>query len=635
MQRRGWTPRTVFRGGAVVRSLGCHSMAWLVPALIAAVAAGQLTIEEEFSFTGTVDAVAAGRLTVRDAQGQRREVRVQERNEKGVALRDGRLLAFPAEIRVTGGVDVGRLKPGQVVRFSALLNGRGSSTGEVAEVTLVDGQVEPGVVMREEPAKPTEHAPCEVTGAVKRADSRSLVVELPQAKAFSRKTVLAFKLAQAAKGLLESGDLRRIEPGARIVRLDAVRLDTGDVVARAVVAENPAAAAVRERGDDALANKYRGLSDVPKKEPRLIRSAHFAFLSDVSDREARIILDKLERMAGLLQNYFRRPAAGVVEGFVVRDLEAWRQHRFEEPFGREKITRGEGVCFNATLGDERRAVLYSCADHGVIQHECMHGICHMTFGSTGPTWLAEGVAELGNYWNADDPAVDIEPVVMAYLQNAEPKRRLLEIAVPGRTEAGGWQDYAWRWALCYLLANNPNYAERFKPLAISLMEGRDGVSFESVYGPQAREISFEYDQFLRTVGNGYRADLTAWPWQAKFSRLAAGGSLKTTVKAAAGWQASRLRVEQGVTYELETQGTWRTSKAGEALAAAGDQEGHGRLVAAVFHEFELGPEIPLADSGSFSAPADGDLFLRCADDWTQLADNDGEITVTFRRAAAP
>ena len=126
--------------------------------------------------------------------------------------------------------------------------------------------------------------------------------------------------------------------------------------------------------------------------------AHFAFLTDVSDREAKIILDELERMAGLLEKYFGRGPAGVVEGFVVRDLAAFPPGTLAEPMGVAKIREGAGVCFNVRLGNQRKATLYSSADHGVIQHECTHGFCHMTFGSTGPTWLAEGVAEMGNYW---------------------------------------------------------------------------------------------------------------------------------------------------------------------------------------------------------------------------------------------
>jgi hypothetical protein len=108
------------------------------------------------------------------------------------------------------------------------------------------------------------------------------------------------------------------------------------------------------------------------------------------------------------------------------------------------------------------------------------------------------------------------------------------------------------------------------------------------------------------------------------------------VKAAAGWQASGVTVGQGSAYTLQAEGTWRTAAAGADCSAAGDDTGHGRLQAAVLSEsadgFALSDAIPLGTQCTFTAPTDGRLMLRCADDWTQLADNDGEIEVTIRRA---
>ena len=606
--------------------------------LVATVTHAQLTIVEQLELTGTVEAAVGGRLTIRDAAGMTHEVRVQGLGEQGVPLADGRLLAFPADVRITGGFDIAQLKPGQIVRFACRLNAAGKPEGELTSVTLVDAATATiGVAMPEEPAKPGDYADCSITAPVKLAAKGRLAVELPKDKAYRRKTVLAFKVSANVEARLDSGDLRRIEPGATVTRLEAARLDSGDVVAKTLVVETAAAAAVKERGDEKLANKYRSLSDEPRKEPRLIRSAHFAFLSDVSDREARIILDKLERMAGLLERYFGRSPAGPIEGFIVRDLAVFPPGTLVEPGGVAKIREGAGVCFNARLGNQRKATLYSCADHGVIQHECTHGFCHMAFGSTGPTWLAEGVAELGNYWKDGESAVEIDPGVMGYLQQAEPKRSLLEIATPGPEPSGTWQDYAWRWALCHMLANNPNYADRFKPLAIALMEERPGVSFESVYGPVAKEVAFEYDQFLRTVGNGYRADLVAWPWKARFRTLAGTASQTATVKADAGWQASGILVDRGTGYSVAASGDWKTAAAGTSCTAAGDGSGRGRLEGAVLIErddgFTLSAAIPLGADDMFTAPADGRLYLRCNDAWTELADNSGEIEVVLRRAA--
>jgi hypothetical protein len=604
-------------------------------AIVAACAAGtaraQLTITERLALTGTVESVAGGRVTVRDESGARHDVRVQRPGEPGVALADGRLLAFPAEIEIGGGLDISKLKPGQVVRLRARVSGKGVAEGEVVSLAVVDADAATvGIAWEGDAPGPRDTADGEVTGPVSRVLKGRIAVELPAGKPFAKRTVVSFKLAADATASLVSRDLRRIDPGAKVVRLDAARLDSGDLVAKTLVVENQGTM-VADKGDDALENRHRALSDEPPPSPRLVRSAHFAFMTDVSDREWAVIRDKLERMVGLLERYFGRRAGGVVEGFIVRDLAGWQAGTLEDPFGVEKIRRGEGVCFNSSLGDKRRAVLYSCADHGVIQHECVHGFCHLTFGSTGPTWLSEGVAELGNYWRDGDTAVDVPGPVMGYLQNAMPKRRLAEIAVTGRETAGSWQDYAWRWALCHLLAYNPNYADRFKPLAVALMEERPGASFDAVYGPVADEVAFEYAQFLDTVGNGYRADLVAWPWKAKFRPLAAGATARAEVKAAAGWQAGGVTLEKGVTYRIEAEGTWRTARAGEAVGPDGHPDGRGRLVGVVFHDFALEPPMPLGGRCEFTAPADGRLFLRCDDDWTQLADNDGELAVTIRR----
>ena len=505
-------------------------------------ALAQLTITERLSLTGTVEAVAGGRLTIRDDEGGRHEVRVQKADEQSVPLADGRLLAFPADVRISGPVDPAKLKPGQVVRFRCRLSVRAATDGEVSEITVIDADdATIGVAWSHGPPEAKTAADCVVTAAVLRASKGRLAVELPPDTPFKKKTVIACKLTGNATAVIESRDLRRIEPGATVVRLEGVRLDTGDEVAKTLVAENPAATTIAARGDDALENKYRSLSAEPPIVPRLVRSPHFAFLTDVSDREWAVIRDKLERMVGLLERFFGRKSTGVVEGFIVRDLAAWPRGMLREPMGVEKIRRREGVCFTTSLGPNRRAELYSCTDHGVIQHECVHGFCHLTFGSTGPTWLAEGVAELGNYWRDGDPAVEIDPVVM-----------------------------------------------------------------------------------------GYRADRAAWPWKARFRPLAAGARSTATVQAARGWQASGVTVEKDLAYAIAAPGTWRTTTAGEPCDADGDA-GRGRLVAAVFHNFTLTAELPLGAAATFVAPTAGQLFLRCADDWTQLADNEGELTVTISR----
>jgi hypothetical protein len=603
---------------------------------LALTAAAQVVATGEVTLSGTVETVTADGLTLRDSEGTRHQVRVQGKQQRGIALADGTLLAAPVEATVRAEFPAAGLKAGQVVRLRSRLDRAGKAEGDLAEVSVLDGDgAELGVkTPAGEPlaADAKQAADVEITATVKAASARRLVVELPRDKGFNRKTVLAFPLTAAAVARLESDDPARIEPGASVENLTAIRLRSGELVARSLGVKNAAADTVADKGDDALERKFQKLSDVPPAAPRLVRSPHFAFVTDISDREWGVISFKLERMVAALEKFLGRKLTGLVEGFVAKDLGKFPPGLIDDDYGIEKIRRGEGVCVNSRLGPQRHARLYSCGDHGVIQHECVHGICHLAFGSTGPTWLAEGLAELGNYWKDGDQAIDVPASVIAVLQNAQPKRKLLEIAVPGRTEAGTWQDYAWRWALCHMLANNPNYSNRFVPLAADLMEGREGVSFESVYGPVAREVSFEYDQFLATLGNGYRSDLTAWPWKAKFQRLAESRAVTVKVKAKGGWQPARVLVESGDRLAIEAEGTWRIAAAGQQRDADGEADGRGRLVAAVFSDYALTPEIPLGMKATIEPPAAGQLFLRCADAWTELADNDGEVAVTIRRA---
>ena len=597
----------------------------------------QVVATGEVSLTGIIETVTSEGLTIRDPAGDRHQVRVQGKKERGVALADGTLLSSPADVTVRTVFPVAGLKPGQVVRFRCRIDRVGKADAAVAELTVLEGNDFPlGAEDREgSPAPATgKQQPLEreFTATVKTASPKRLVVELPRDKAFNGKTILAFPLTADAAARLESDDPARIEPGAKLVELTAIQLQSGDLVARSLEVENTTTTQIADKGDEALERRFQKLSNEPPAAPRLVRSPHFAFVTDVSDREWAVMSFKLERMVGALEKFLGRRMPGLVEGFVASDLAKFPPGLIDDEFGVEKIRRKEGVCVNSRLGPQRHARLYSCADHGVIQHECVHGICHLTFGSTGPTWLAEGLAELGQYWKDGDQSLDLPAPVIAYLQNESPKRQLLEIAVPGRAEAGTWQDYAWRWALCHLLANNPNYSNRFVPLAVALMEERDGASFESGYGPVAREVSFEYDQFLATLGNGYRSDLTAWHWKAKFQRLPDSAQKAVKIKAQAGWQPAGILVDKGVAYEIEAEGTWRIAAAGQPLDADGEGDGRGRLIATVFLDYSLTPEILLGRKASLNPPVAGQLFLRCADAWTEIADNDGEIAVTIRRA---
>jgi hypothetical protein len=351
--------------------------------------------------------------------------------------------------------------------------------------------------------------------------------------------------------------------------------------------------------------------------------------TDISDRQAAILLEKLERMILLVSKYFARPSRGAIRCFVVRDVKQWPVDQLD-PSGVVKIAAGEGVTISRALGRQRSSIVYSCDNHQVVQHEAVHAYCFQSFGSTGPTWYAEGLAELGSYWREGERQVNIDTPVIDYLTRAEPKK-LLDIVKAGQITGDSWQAYAWRWALCHLLASNPNYEKRFKILGMAMMSG-ERATFESTFGDIAKEISFEYDQFVKNMDNGYRADLCAWQWKPA-KPLPKKRKLKRTVKAAAGWQATQIKVQQGVTYDFATKGEWQTNPAEEKVSANGDKSGTGKLIGTVLTDnYMLTEVIPMGTRGKFTASQNGQLYVRCQDAWSQIDDNSGDLDVYIRVA---
>lgn len=594
---------------------------------------GQIFRENQITLKGTLEAVYPGEVVVKDESGESRTFLIQESEAGGVPLTGReRGLRFPAKVSVTGEMKLADLQPGTEIRFDARLTRRGISKDTIETVWLAsEKDLAQGITVKEGSETPSGSSLCEVVGSIDRIRNGRMTIKTAKSK-FTSRTTFSFAVADDAVARMKGNDHHLAGPGAKVTRLVAWSFSTGDVIIEKMDLEVDGESMSQPKVDQKLLAKYRHLSDEPKK-PRQVRSARFILQTDVSDRQAQIILAKLERMVPLLERYFGVRMNGIVTGFVVRDMSQWSPEAFPDQNGRIMILNRGGLCVSKSLGQRRQSMIYCTDDHGTVQHEATHAFCNQALGSAGPTWLAEGVAELGQYWKDSQRGVDIDPHVVRYLQRTVPKRKLLEIAIPGRqpAEQANWKDYAWRWALCHLLSNNPNYANRFKPLAIALMSERPGVSFASVYGPVAKEISFEYDFFIKHFDNGYRADLCAWQWKKKARPLRDTGYAKATVLARYGWQATSVQVTAGESYDVAGQGKWKISAEGTEYDANGDLKGRGRLEGAIFHDYQLDKPISLGTRASFTASSDGVLYLRCHDDWGKIADNEGELSVAIRR----
>jgi hypothetical protein len=381
--------------------------------------------------------------------------------------------------------------------------------------------------------------------------------------------------------------------------------------------------------------------EVAAAGPRDYTSKNFLLHTDLSPDESKELLGRLETMLALVSRYWGKPNTQTIEIYVVKRFDDWPAAAFPAP-ARDSLSSGGGITMSQTLAAVNsftgkkaahlgtKSVVYAVADRGTPQHESVHAYCAQMFGTNGPVWFSEGIAELGNYWRDKDLSVQIHPEVLKYLQSSDPEP-LASIVDPRQRTGDSWQNYAWRWALCHLLAFNPNYKDRFRPLGLALLTEQN-TSFQDVYGPVAPEISFEYLFFLKHIDQGFRVDLCSWDWKTKAVGVRGNAIVQSKIEAARGWQPSRLLVKEGQSYEITAMGEWSLAKDGPKLTAAGADKGRGTLVGVLFHDYELSEPFDLGNTTRWTAPQDGTLFLRCQDDWNSIADNAGSLTVKIKAA---
>ena len=589
--------------------------------------------------SGTVTEIKPGSISIKSTSGETTAYAIQDKNERGVVI-SGRPTNIRGSISAVGKISIKLVERGMLVKVKCKLNGSGKIESDIDSVQLVTDEKADSlkVEVAAIPDKKSQFADATVVGRVLSFKRDRLQLEVPKTDWY-KKAQLSLKMTEQATLDINDDSLARVVPGDEVQ--EAIVYDfKGEKLVRGIKIKltGPRDALTTDFADQ-LQNQFGHLSDEPG-EPRLKRSAHFTLHTDISDRQAQVLLAKLETMYELVSGYYQARPRNSIECYVVSDLKKWPAEQFDEE-QREKILGQAGVTMssapmanNGRIRGPTKSVVYSCDDHGVAQHEAVHAFCGQTFGSPGPTWYAEGMAEMGQYWKKGNMAVDINPRVANYLATAKPQK-LKEIVRLDQTTGDSWQNYSWRWVLCHLLASNPNYSKRFKQLGINLMkQGRDPAkrvdSFDNAFGPIADEISFEYDQFVENFGNGYRADLCVWDWKTKAKKLSGSRKVKTKVNAQAGWQATKAFLVGGTTYSYEASGNWQFEPTGE-VDADGSAGGQGRLVGVIFEDFKLGEPFELGVKGEFNAYSDGQLYVRCQDDWTSLGDNSGAIELKLSK----
>jgi hypothetical protein len=365
------------------------------------------------------------------------------------------------------------------------------------------------------------------------------------------------------------------------------------------------------------------------RRPQDYRSRNFLIHTDLAKDDAEALLQKMEMMLKIISRYWGAPNRKTIECYVVDDLDYWPAGSLS-PGVRDTVRQGGiTIAQGSRRGNQfnLNAIVYASSSYGTPQHEAVHAYCYQTFGVTGPTWYAEGMAELGNYWVEDDTTVTAPDYVIQYLKRS-PRKSLEEITDSRQRTGDGWQNYTWRWALCHFLVNNSNYYDRFRPMGVGFLTGRSST-FDRTFASKMKELEFEFEFFVDHLQRGFDVGRCVWNWKARYREQKGTRPVVSRIRADQGWQPSGLKVVKGQEYRFSATGMWRTSGDPEGVSADGGPGGTGKLVGVLFNDYQLGTPFEIGADGAVTAPDDGQLLLRCRDEWDQLSDNKGTISVEW------
>ncbi len=396
---------------------------------------------------------------------------------------------------------------------------------------------------------------------------------------------------------------------------------------------------------------------------REYRSSRLHVRTDLSATDAEALYERLEETLQFAARYWGRPQRGQIDCYVVHDLAAWSDAQLPHRLSRVIIDGVGGATLPRIVGTGKQSrnqpTVFASSTPGVAEHELVHAYCIHTFGSSGPEWYKEGMAEMAVNRSSREAGLQCSAQQSETLRAGDGTsiakimatgstgqritdslRRMMDdpatknqhVPVEAWTDldsenvAQARDEYLHSWAFCYMMLHNPNYSKRFHSLGnVFIVEQRN--AFDDFFAPVRDKIDFEHQLFLKHASVGYRVDLCSWDWAAPFRPLPAGESQKVCVAAGKGFQASGVTVTSGQLYDFQAAGQWSLSKDGQPLDADGDKSRAGQLVGVVLNDRTLGETFPLGASGTFKPVTSGRLYLRCRDAWNEIADNTGEITV--------
>jgi hypothetical protein len=243
---------------------------------------------------------------------------------------------------------------------------------------------------------------------------------------------------------------------------------------------------------------------VPK--PTTFRQGSFILHTDLPPNLAEERLAGLSQLKQRLDQYWNSQLSGDIHCYVVVNLDAWPADSIpQEAIAKLKIR--SAITLTDRLKEDDRVIsikstVYTTDRVENLHHEVVHAYCWQTFQRCGPPWYAEGMAEVFGWSHHGANSVHYFDWAIKYLQENTQPPSVAEITNDAPTKQPQWQTYAQRWALCYLLSQNPRYADRFRKFGQQLLHSED-VDFAKSFADIQEPLAHDYRQFLRHLHPGF------------------------------------------------------------------------------------------------------------------------------------
>ncbi len=292
----------------------------------------------------------------------------------------------------------------------------------------------------------------------------------------------------------------------------------------------------------------------------------------------------------------------------------------------------------------------------LLLHEGVHSFMNTVWGSCGPAWYREGMAELlgTHLWRDGELKVGYFPAsrdetpmwgrikIVRDAFAARRAKRLPEVLAYDPAAEPGTEPYGWCWAAAAFLDGHPRHQARFRTLGKIVRQPDFNDRFRRLFGSDWDCLLEEWQAFVADLEYGYDFQRMAIDFAQGKPLEPAGAEI--AVRADHGWQNSGIKLEAGFKYEITAEGryqvathphVWWCEPNGVSIRYYRGKP-LGILLAAIR------PDKPVSGPSAFLTPVSvglkatlkprqsGTLFLRINDSAAELADNSGTLAVRVR-----